>query len=120
GEADLLIHPTNSGANSLRADLVPAPAGRVRVRVRDAGAVWDELGLAEVDVLKVDAEGAEAGIFRALGPRLARVRVVLAEYHTQEDRCEITALLPGHVLLRESAHDDRRGVVRYARADLVR
>jgi FkbM family methyltransferase len=119
-EVDLLLHATNSGANSTRSDLVPAPAGRTRVPIRDAGAIWDELGFEDVDVLKIDAEGAEVGILEAVGARLGRVRVVLAEYHAAEDRRRIDALLPGHVLFGLSFHDLRRGVVKYLRADLVR
>jgi FkbM family methyltransferase len=119
GAADLLLHPTNSGANSTRADLVRAPAGRVRVAVRDAAAVWDELRLGEVDVLKIDTEGAEVAILTALGPRLARARVVMAEYHTAADRRRIDALLPDHVLFGLTVHGPQFGVARYVRADLV-
>jgi FkbM family methyltransferase len=119
GDVDLLLHATNSGANSTCADLVPEPIGRVRVPVRAAGAVWDELNFGAVDVLKVDAEGVEVAILTALGPRLARVRVVMAEYHTADDRARIHALLPGHVLFGSFEHDARRGVVKYARADII-
>jgi FkbM family methyltransferase len=118
GEAHLLLDPGHPAGHSLRPDLVPAPAGRVRVRVRHAGAVWDELGLDEVDVLKLDAEGAEPDVLEALGPRVARVRVVMAEYHTPDDRRQIESLLPGHVRFSDVAHTPRIGVVKYARADL--
>ncbi|MDB5313203.1 MAG: epsH 2 [Gemmataceae bacterium] len=118
-DADLLVHPTNSAAHSLDPALVSRPAARVRVRVRDAGAVWDELGLDEVDVLKVDAEGAEVGVLEALGPRLARVRAVLLEYHSAADRRRVDARLPGHVLFGAVVHDLRHGVVKYVRADLA-
>jgi hypothetical protein len=119
-EADLLLHPTNAGANSTPADLVRNPTGRVSIPVRDAGAVWDELGLDEVDVLKIDTEGAEVGILQALGPRLARVRVAMLEYHTPEDRRRIDTLLPGRLLFGPSVHGVQLGVVKYVRADLIR
>jgi FkbM family methyltransferase len=119
GEVDLLLHPTNSGANSTRPDLVHVPAGRARVTVRDAAAAWDQLGLGEVDVLKIDTEGAEAAILKALGTRLGRVRVVMAEYHTAADRRRIDALLPGHVLFGMTVHSPQLGVARYVRADLA-
>jgi FkbM family methyltransferase len=118
GEAELLLHPTNSGGHSIRADLVPRPAGRVTIPVRDAGAVWDELGLDEVDILKVDTEGCEVDILEALGPRLDRVRVVLAEFHTTADRRRIDALLAGHALFGITRHSVEVGVVKYVRADL--
>lgn len=119
GQADLLLHPTNSGAHSVKPDLVPRAAGRVTVPVRDAGAVWDELGLGEVDVLKVDTEGCEVDILEALGGRLGRVRVVLVEFHTPADRRRIDALLPGHESFGVPPHSVRVGVVKYVRADLL-
>jgi FkbM family methyltransferase len=120
GEADLVVHPANTGQNTVRPDLAAGrPAGRVRVRLRDAGAGWDELGLGEVDVLKVDTEGCEVDVLEALGPRLGRTRVVLAEYHTQADRRRIDALLPGHLLFGAVVHTLRTGVVKYVRADLT-
>ncbi|HEV3436529.1 MAG TPA: FkbM family methyltransferase, partial [Gemmata sp.] len=64
-QAELLLHANNSGANSTRPDLVPNPIGRVRILIRNAGVMWDELGLAEVDVLKIDAEGAEVEILES-------------------------------------------------------
>ena len=118
-DADMDLDPANSGANSVVPGRVPNPAGRVRVRVRAAGAVWDELGLGEVDVLKVDTEGCEVDVLAALGPRLAGVRVVMAEYHTPADRRRIDALLPGHLLFGAWVHSLRRGVVKYVRADLA-
>jgi FkbM family methyltransferase len=120
GEAELLLHPDNSGANSTRTDMVKNPVGRVKIPIRNAGAVWDELGLAEVDVLKLDAEGAEVAIMEALGPRLERVRCIMLEYHTAEDRRRVDALLPRHALFGMSFHDLRRGVLKYIRDDLVR
>jgi FkbM family methyltransferase len=119
-EADLLIDPRCAVCNSLCPELVPSPAARVRVPIRDAGAAWDELGLEEVDVLKLDAEGAEVGILGALGPRLGQTRVVMVEYHAPDDRRRIDALLSGHVLFGASVHDLHLGVVKYVRADLAR
>jgi FkbM family methyltransferase len=119
GEPDLFLAPDNTGANSIKPGHSSRPAGRVRIRVRDAGAVWDELGLDEVDVLKIDTEGCEVEVLEAFGPRLARVRVVLAEYHTAGDRRRIDGLLQHHVLFGSLIHDLRLGVVKYVRADLV-
>lgn len=119
GEADLLLDPKHPAAHSLKSHLVPEPAGRIRVPIRDAGAVWDELGLDEVDVLKLDAEGCEVDVLEALGPRLSRTRVVLVEYHTQDDSRRIDALLPNHILFGTAAHTPDVGVVKYLRTDVV-
>jgi len=117
--ADLLLDPKWGVGHSTIPALVPSPVGRVPVTIRDAAAVWDDLGLTEVDVLKLDAEGAEADILDRLDPRLERVRAVLVEYHTQADRRRIDALLPGHALIGAVIHDARVGTLKYLRADLA-
>ena len=117
GAAELFLDPGSGAGNSTVSGLVAAPAGSVPVPMRDAAAVWDGLGLGEVDVLKIDAEGAEAAILERLGPRLARVRVVLVEYHTDALRRRVDALLPGHALFGAVVHSPRVGTLKYLRAD---
>jgi hypothetical protein len=92
----------------------------VSVTVRDAGRVWDELGLTEVDILKLDAEGSEVAILESLGPRLSKVRFVLAEFHCRQDRRRIDALLAGFELFGMKFYSVDVGVVKYARADLLK
>lgn len=118
-QVELYLDRANSGANSVRPRHARNARARVPVPIRHAGAVWDELGLDAVDVLKVDTEGCEVEVLEALGPRLDRVRVVLAEYHTPGDRRRIDALLPRHLLFGTAIHSVRLGVVKYVREDLV-
>jgi hypothetical protein len=120
GLASLLLHGELSVCHSLVPDLVTAPAGAVSVTVRDAGRVWDELGLTEVDILKLDAEGSEVAILESLGPRLSKVRFVLAEFHCRQDRRRIDALLAGFELFGMKFYSVDVGVVKYARADLLK
>jgi FkbM family methyltransferase len=120
GEAPLYVHGELSVCNSLVPGLVASPASEARVKVRDAGAVWDELGLTEVDVLKLDAEGSEVAILESLGRRLGSIRFVLAEFHSRRDRRHIDALLGGFELFGAKFYSVDVGVVKYARADLVR
>jgi FkbM family methyltransferase len=117
--ADLFLDPGSGAGHSVVPGLVPRPSGQLPVPVRDAAAVWDELELHEVDVLKVDAEGAEADILERLGPRLARVRAVLVEYHSAADRRRVDALLTGHELFGAIVHSPRVGTLKYLRSDLV-
>jgi FkbM family methyltransferase len=119
GTATLYLDPRTDTAHSTLPGRVPRPAGREPVPVRDAAAALDGLGLTGVDVLKLDAEGAEADILDRLGPRLARVRVVLAEYHSPADRERFARALPGHRLFAEVSHSPRVGVAKYVRADLA-
>ncbi|AMV24070.1 2-O-methyltransferase NoeI [Gemmata sp. SH-PL17] len=119
GTSDLLLDPGSGAGHSIVPELVPSPAGRVPVSIRDAAAAWDELGLENVDVLKVDAEGVEGDILERLGERLARVKVVLVEYHTDAARRRVDALLPGHALLGALVHSPRVGTLKYLRSDLA-
>jgi FkbM family methyltransferase len=119
GTAEMLLDSGSGAGHSTVPSLVPKPAARVPVPIRGAAAAWDELGLGEVDVLKVDAEGVEAEILLALGPRLARTRVVLVEYHTPDERRRVDELLPGHLLFGAVIHSPRVGTLKYVRADLV-
>lgn len=119
GEADLFLHPSDSGAHSVKPGLVPRVAGRITVPVRDAGAVWDEAGLDEVDVLKVNAGGSEVDILESLGGRMGRVRVVLARFHTPADRRRAESLLPDHRLVGEVLHSAQIGIAKFARSDLL-
>jgi|GEM_PF-184037 len=100
--------------------LIEAPVVSARnEQTRNAGAVWDELGLNEVDVLRVDASGYEAEVLTALGSRLKQVRVALILSGTAETRQRIAALFPNHVPFRTEADPSVIGVVKYVRADLA-
>ncbi|MFD5829860.1 FkbM family methyltransferase [Lentzea sp. NPDC060358] len=66
----------------------------VPVEVRRLSEVFDELGLGHVDLLKLDAEGAELGILRHLRPGdLAKIGNVLVEVHSAADRQALVELL---------------------------
>jgi len=114
GEADLHLCADNSGQHSLKRH--PAlHAEAVRVPVRDADAAFDAAGIDRVDVLKIDTEGSELEILRSLGPRLDRVNLVVAEYHAEEDRRAIDALLDDFCLVAAAVAAPGRGILKYAR-----
>ncbi|OWK41826.1 FkbM family methyltransferase [Fimbriiglobus ruber] len=119
GEVDLFLHPHAPGATAVGEAPVPPAVGRTRVRVRDAAVAWDELGLGEVDVLKVDALGCEVDVLGVLGPRARAARVVVAEFRTPADRSRIGAALPGHELFGTRVRESGPGLVTYVRSDLM-
>jgi FkbM family methyltransferase len=119
GPAELLLDPGSGAGNSTVRELVQNPAGRVSVPVRDVATVWDELGLGEVDVLKLDAEGVEADVLERLGERAKRIHVILVEYHSPTLRRRVDALLPGHELFGAVIHSTRVGTLKYVRGDLA-
>lgn len=70
------------------------------VDLRKASSEFDAAGLEDIDVLKVDTEGCELPILRDLGiERLRRVGTLCFEYHADEDRRAIDALLGDDFLL---------------------
>lgn len=60
-----------------------AVAGSVDVEVRDVAAVFDHLGLDEIDLLKLNVEGSEFDILERLDETawLPRVRILLIQFH---------------------------------------
>lgn len=56
-------------------------------------------GIDEISVLKLDTEGCEVPILTNLGKRLRKVDLLYIEYHCEDDRREIDAMLAGDFLL---------------------
>jgi FkbM family methyltransferase len=110
--------------STMQASLVPneenRPTGTV-VQVRSAKTALDEMDVAVVSVLKVDTEGMELPILRALGERLGQVEVIYLEYHSEHDRRDLDLLLADRFILFASrAAQPDRGTVCYVAADRLR
>jgi len=81
-----------------------------RVQLRAAGRALAELGIAAIDILKVDTEGCEVPILRALGLLATSARAIYVEYHSETDRRDIDAMLGAtHVLHSGEAMTPHRG-----------
>ena len=61
-------------------------AERIQVPTRSLESILDELGIEQVDLLKVDVEGAEGEIFESFEP-LPRVKWIVGELHLEMLRC---------------------------------
>ncbi|MER6911879.1 FkbM family methyltransferase [Streptomyces sp. NPDC000594] len=71
-------------------------ARTARVTVIGLGEALDRIGGADVDLLKLDAEGAEADILGSLDPtRWPRIRNIVMEVHREADVAGLVALLTG-------------------------
>lgn len=88
GERELIFSPdsANFGGFSFFQRGAAKDAPRVRVPVRSPASALAELGLDALDLIKIDTEGAEGEILRAL-PRdvLARVQWIAGELHGEND-----------------------------------
>ena len=79
GEVLLNIDPTNTGGHSVYAPFHP---GSVAIPSTTLAALLEEQGIARVDLLKIDAEGAEFPILLGAPPEvLARIDRITLEFH---------------------------------------
>lgn len=86
GEASIFRHPWVADESDM-------------VEIRDASSWLEEAEIGQIDVLKVDTEGSELPIFRALRAHLSSVQAVYLEFHSKADFRELDAMLsPTHEL----------------------
>lgn len=114
-EARLFQGSIDSATNSLgHSDLNTAAS--ISVKLRHAETLLDELAPGAIDILKLDTEGNELVILRALANRLNSIRAIYLEYHDDCGRREIDDLLAAtHILVRGSIHFAHRGELCYVR-----
>jgi FkbM family methyltransferase len=73
----------------------------VTVELEDAETFLRRIGVIRIDVLKIDTEGCERQILASIKARLPAIQVIYVEYHSDDDRVWIDALLsPTHILSR--------------------
>lgn len=111
GQADINIHGKNSGGHSLKTIKGPAIIGTEKVAVRHAHEQLSEIGVDLIDILKIDTEGSEVEIVRALLPMLGRVNNILLEYHTANDRTILMQLLSGFALYAHKEANVNTGIL---------
>lgn len=70
-----------------------------RITLRRASVALAEEGITQIDILKLDTEGAEVPILRDLEPMLDRIGAIHVEYHSERDRRAIEALLAEQFML---------------------
>jgi len=113
----------NSGMSTINSKLFMSPQSSEKVWVKDAGKVFDELGIKHVDVLKIDTEGCEVQILESLGKRINKVDYIMAEYHQESDRRKMDDLLPNFTLVGITnclIHPNLQlGVVKYMRNNFL-
>ncbi|MFO7745429.1 MAG: FkbM family methyltransferase, partial [Psychroflexus sp.] len=118
GELELFQHPINTGQTSTTYRLQGAKI--VKVSVRHAGEQVDDMNLRDVDVVKIDTEGAEVSILKGLKKYLPNTKIVMAEYHTEQDRIDIESYLPGFMLYSAQIEELRGvGTVKYINIDYL-
>jgi FkbM family methyltransferase len=117
--AELFLGRNQCMQNSLVAS-VEVGGDSETIALRRASAEFDRLGLGRISILKIDTEGCEVPILEDLGERLTAVDQIYVEYHSEEDRRAIDAILADRFSLAFScALHVHRGVALYLANDLV-
>jgi FkbM family methyltransferase len=117
--AELFLGRNQCMQNSLVAS-VEVGGDSETIALKRASTEFDRLGLQRISILKIDTEGCEVPILEDLGERLAMVDQIYVEYHSEEDRRAIDALLADRFSLAFCcAQLVHRGVALYVANDLV-
>ncbi|MFS8885634.1 FkbM family methyltransferase [Synechococcus sp. H70.2] len=104
-----LITPSHSSVYKNRDTAFP----RI-VRFVKASSFLKSIGIAKIDILKIDTEGCETQILKDLFEMLADVKIIYLEFHSEEDRRIIDQILSTtHVLCRGNIFDAHRGTLCY-------
>ncbi len=84
------------------------------ITLRRTSTVFAELGIDRISVLKIDTEGCEVPILTDIAPLLPKVDLLYLEYHSEQDRRDIDAMLMKDFTL-GTAHSrhPHRGVLMY-------
>ncbi len=114
------IGTQDSVTNSVGRSCLAWPNRRVEVELREAGSALRAQGLTAIDILKLDTEGCELPILRALVGLLSSTAVIYVEWHSEGDRWELDRMLaPTHALFRGTVHSPHRGEFCYVLRDRV-
>ncbi len=120
GEAKLFSGQYSSMQHSMKPNGENSDTFEV-VQLREANAAIEALSFDELSMIKVDTEGCEIEILRALGDRLSQVQVIYLEYHSDADRLELDRMLEPHFdLYAASAEEPHRGTNTYVNRKLSR
>lgn len=113
GRAELFPGTEDPATNSLHRSVLASGEG-LAVELRSPEPLLADLGVGPIDILKLDAEGSEVEILRAMAARLPATGAVYVEYHDEADRRAIDRLLEStHTMYRGSIHAPHRGELCY-------
>lgn len=102
-DRELAIDLFLGASQSMQCSVIASPetgAETERVTLRRAHTALTEIGLGDGGaVVKLDTEGCEVPILRDLGDLLGAIDMLYVEYHSEDDRRAIDALLAGRFML---------------------
>jgi hypothetical protein len=117
-EHDVRLDPS-FGATDTQFGIVNPSNTQVPSISRSVCELWDELGLDQVDLLKVDTGGFESEFLESLSTRLHHVRTALVDFRSRADLDRTNDILDRFTPRGESWFDAVHGVAKFVRADLT-
>lgn len=82
--------------NTSFAFLCPERVKMIKVPTTTPVELFKKLGIGKVDILKMDIEGGEAEVLKALLPLLPQISKLVLEYHSKQLKKQITDLMARH------------------------
>jgi FkbM family methyltransferase len=104
-------HPDSTGGASVTKS--SDRGNLVEVSAFNALPYLSNIGVEKIDVLKIDTEGSEIDILRSLEEILPKVRLIMLEYHSEEDRVEIESMLTEFDLVDEIIARKHLGTLKF-------
>jgi FkbM family methyltransferase len=90
------------------------------IALRRASVILAELKIAAISLLKIDTEGCEVPILRDLADSLPHIDAIYVEYHSEQDRRDIDAIVaPLFILSHADSKHPHRGVILYVAKRIV-
>jgi FkbM family methyltransferase len=69
------------------------PEDGIPIKIRGANTVFRELGIENIDILKIDTEGCETMVLASIAAWFPTTKLIYVEYHSDKDRRSIDWLL---------------------------
>lgn len=112
-QAQLFLGQIDPATNSLLNSALNSHE-TISITLQDIRKILTEQSINEIDLLKIDTEGNELPILKALELMLPSIRIIYIEYHSEHDRLEIDRLLHStHILCYGSITFMHRGELCY-------
>jgi FkbM family methyltransferase len=109
--------------SSMQASMMPNEENTTEyteVECIDAAEALASRGVENASVVKLDAEGYELRILKALGRYVGSADLIYLEYHSERDRHAIDQLLShGHIMFHANVIEPHRGTVAYIAEEIL-
>ena len=124
GDEDEDIRLYEGQYNAMQASTLPSEIENREhfydINILNAEQVFQDQNIEKIDILKIDTEGVEVPILRAIEHRILSTDIVLLEYHSEEDRKILDGMMGEQKLLYHAdVMEPHRGTLGYISTSLL-